>query len=102
VFVKERHSQILVNLPITNVPRCTSNNARTLGLKNLQLPNVAARGAPPDGESIVHDWADELLLQQNSVCDGQTTSRVRERAERSPSLGGFVSDVDDVRQPRQT
>ena len=59
VFGNERNSQILVTLPVTYVPRCTSSSAKTLGLKNLQRPNVATSG-PPDG-------ACELFIQQNSV-----------------------------------
>jgi hypothetical protein len=70
VFGKERNSQILVNLHVTNVPRCTSRNAKTLGLKNLQLPDVAAGGGPPVGASIVHHGPYELLIKQNSVPDG--------------------------------
>ena len=67
MFDKELNSQILVNVPVANVPRCTSRNAKTLGLKNLQPHNVAACGGPPDGARTVHHWAHELLIQQNSV-----------------------------------
>jgi hypothetical protein len=65
-----------VNLPVTDVPRCTSSNAKTLGLESLQLLNVAANCAPPDGTRTVHHWADELLIQQNSVPDGEAASPV--------------------------
>jgi hypothetical protein len=65
-----------VNLPVTDVPRCTSSNAKTLGLESLQLLNVAASCAPPDGARIVHHWADELLIQQNTVPDGEAASPV--------------------------
>jgi hypothetical protein len=60
-----------VNLPATDVPRCTSINAKALGLESLQLLKVAASCAPPDGARIVHHWADELLIQQNSVPIGE-------------------------------
>jgi hypothetical protein len=50
--------------------------AKTLGLENLQLLDVAASGAPPDGARTVHHWADELLIQQNSVSDGEAASPV--------------------------
>jgi hypothetical protein len=69
VFGKEKNSQILVNLHVTDVPRCTSSNVKTLGLKNLQLPDVAAGGGPPNWASIVHHGAYELLIQQNSFYD---------------------------------
>jgi hypothetical protein len=74
VFSKERNSQILVNLHVTNVPRCTSSDAKALGLKNLQLPEVAASGG--DGARIVHHGAYELLIQQNSVPGGETAPPV--------------------------
>jgi hypothetical protein len=70
------NSQILVYLHVTNVPRCTSRNAKTLGLKNLQLPDVAAGCGPPNGVCIVHHGAYELLIQQNCYPDEQTASAV--------------------------
>jgi hypothetical protein len=76
VFFKEGHPKVLVNLPATDVPRCTSSNAKTLGLESLQLLNGAASCAPPDGTRIVHHWADELLIQPNSVPDGEAASPV--------------------------
>jgi hypothetical protein len=30
-----------MNLPVTDVPRCTNSNAKTLGFKYLQLSDVA-------------------------------------------------------------
>jgi hypothetical protein len=42
VFSKERSSQILVNLHVTHVPRCTISNAKKLGLNNPRLSEVAA------------------------------------------------------------
>jgi hypothetical protein len=38
--------KILVNLPVTNVQRCVSRSAKTLGLKILQLQEVAAGSRP--------------------------------------------------------
>jgi hypothetical protein len=49
VVGEEWNFQILVNLPVTNLPRCTSSNAKSLGLKHQQLPDVDAGGGPPDG-----------------------------------------------------
>jgi hypothetical protein len=68
-----------VNLPAIDVPRCTSSNSKTLGLESLQLLKVVASCAPPDGTRIVHHWADELLIQQNSVPDGEAACSVQER-----------------------
>jgi hypothetical protein len=44
------------------------------GLKHLQFPNMAASGGPPDGARVVHQRSYELLVQQNYIADGQTTS----------------------------
>jgi hypothetical protein len=99
VFSKERNSQILVNLRVTDVPRCTSSNAKTLGLNNLQLAQVAAGSGPPNGARIVHHGPYELLIQQNSVPDGHTASPVKERAKQTQSLGSFLLDLDDMRRP---
>ena len=54
-------SQVVVNLPVTNVPGCTSSNAKTLGLKYLQFPDLGASGGPPNGARIVHHGPDELF-----------------------------------------
>ena len=47
-------SQVIVNLPVTNVPGCIGNNAKTLGLQYLQFPDMGASGGPPNGARIVH------------------------------------------------
>jgi hypothetical protein len=82
MFFKERHSHIQANLPVTDVPRCTSSNAKTLGLENVQRLNVAASSLPPDGAHIVQHWAAGLLIQQNSVSDGEAVMLFR----RQPSI----------------
>jgi hypothetical protein len=63
-----------MNLP--DEPRCTSSNAKILGLESLQLLNIAESCALPDGARIVHHWANELLIQQNSVPDEEAASPV--------------------------
>jgi hypothetical protein len=85
-----------VNLPVTNVPRCTSSNAKTLGLENLQLLDVAASAAPPDGARTVHHWADELLIQQNSVSDVKAASPDKETAKHTHSLGSFLPGLYEM------
>ena len=89
MFGKERNSQILVNLLITHVPSCTGNNAKTLGLKHLQFPDMGASGKPTDGVRIVHYRTDELLVQHNANPDGETTSSVEESSQHSQSLCCF-------------
>jgi hypothetical protein len=65
-----------MNLLITSVPSCTRSHAKTLGLKHLQFPDTGVSGGPPDGTCIVHHRTDELLVQQHSIPDGETTSPV--------------------------
>jgi hypothetical protein len=70
VVGEKRKSQILVNLHFINVPICTGSNAKTLELKHLQLPDMAAIGGRGDGARLVHHWTHELLIQQISVPNG--------------------------------
>jgi hypothetical protein len=74
--VKKGTPKIIMNLLVTDVPRCTGSNAKTLGLKHLQFPEMGVSGGPPDRARVVHQRADELLVQQNSTADGETTSLV--------------------------
>ena len=60
-------SQVIVNLPVTNVPGCIGSNAKTLGLQHLKFLDMEACGAPPNGARIVHHRTDELLIQQNTI-----------------------------------
>ena len=88
-------SQIIVNLPVTNVQGCVGSNAKTLGLQDLQFLDMGAGGGPPNGTRIVHHGTDELLIQQNTIPDGETTS-IQERSQRSQSLCRFLSYPIDV------
>ena len=60
---KERNSQILVNLLVTNVTRFTSSIAKTLGLKHVQVPDMGASDGPPDGARVEHYRKVELPVQ---------------------------------------
>jgi hypothetical protein len=88
VVGKKRNSQILVNLPVTDVPRCTSSNAKTLGLKHLQLPNVASCSDPPDGARVVLHGTNKLP-EQHTVPDGEATPPVQERSQYRQPLGDY-------------
>ena len=90
---KERDSQIIVNLLVTIVPRCIGSNAKTLGPKHLQFPGMVANGGPPDGACVVYHRTDELLVQQNTIPDGETTS------QHSQTLYHFLFHLVDVRRP---
>jgi len=65
-----------MNLFVTNVLRFTGSKAKTLGLKYVQFPDISASGRTPDEARVVHHKTDELLIQQNSISDGKTTSPV--------------------------
>ena len=73
---KKETPKIIMNLLVTNVQRCTGSNAKILGLKHLQFPDMGASRRPLDGARVVHQRSDELLVQQNSIADGETTSLV--------------------------
>jgi hypothetical protein len=74
VVGKETGSQITAYLLLTSVPKCNVSSVQPLGLKHLQFPNIGASGRPPDRARVVHHRTDELLVQQNSIPDGETIS----------------------------
>ena len=49
-------SQIVENLPVTNVPGCIGSNAKTFGLQYLQFLDMGAGSGPPDGTRVVPTW----------------------------------------------
>jgi hypothetical protein len=91
------NSQILVNLPATYVPRCTLINAKTLGLKHFHFPNMGVSGIPPERVRVVHHWTDELLINQDSVPDGQTARLLWEKTQQSQFLISFLHLVHNLR-----
>jgi len=62
-------SQVVVNLPVTNVLGSIGSNAKSLGL-HLHFLDMGASGGPPNETRIVHHGTDELLTQQNTIPDG--------------------------------
>jgi hypothetical protein len=90
-----------VNFPTTVVPRHTSSSAKTLGLKHLKLSDLASCSGPPDGARIIHHWTDELPEEQNAVPNRETTPPVRERAQHTQPLRGFLPYLVDVSRPGQ-
>ena len=76
-------SQTVVNLSVTNVVGCNGSNAKTLGLQNPQSLDMGESGGHPDGTRIVHHGTDVLLIQQNTIPDGETASPVQKRSQRS-------------------
>ena len=89
---KERNSQILV----TNVLRFTGSITKTLGLKHLQFPEIGANGGPPDWARIVHHRMEDLLVQQNTIPDGQNIPPVQVRSQHYQTLYCFFSHLIDM------
>jgi len=96
VVEEEGDSQIVMNLPVTNVLGCTGSNAKALGLQLLQSLDMGASGGPPDRTRLVRHVTDELFIQQNTIPDGETASPVQERPQRSQPLCRFFSRLIDV------
>jgi hypothetical protein len=94
--------QIIVNLLVTNVPRVTGSNAKTLGMKYIHFPYIGASDGPPDGASIVHHGTDELLIEQNSIPDGETASPFWERSQHSQYVCHFLSHLIDMCRPGES
>jgi hypothetical protein len=90
VVGKEWNPQIFLNLPVTNVPGCVSRNAKTLGLQHLQLSDVGVNSGPPDRACVVHNWTDELLVEQHAVLNGKTAPPVKERAKHAQTLSRLL------------
>ena len=53
-----------------------SNNSKTLGLKHLPFPEMRAFGGTPYGAPLVHHRTDELLVEEDSIPNGDTTTPV--------------------------
>jgi len=88
-----------VNLPVTNVPGCIGINAKKLGLQYLQFLDMGVCGYPPNGTRIDHHRTDELLIQQNTILDGEIASPLQERSKRSQSLCRFLPYLVDMLRP---
>jgi hypothetical protein len=48
---------------------------------------------------MVHHGTDELLIQQNTIPEGETASPVQERSKRSLSLCRFLPHLVDMLRP---
>jgi hypothetical protein len=60
--------------PVIIVRKCTSSNAKTHGLKHLQLPDMGASGGTPGRTRVVRHWMDELVIAEliDSSCKDTT------------------------------
>jgi hypothetical protein len=67
-------SHAIANFRVTSAVRVNGSNAKTLGMRHLHFSYMGARGGPPDLARLVHHGTDELLIQQNSIPDAETSS----------------------------
>jgi len=47
-------------------------------------------------------WADELLIWQHPVLDGEITHTIQEMTHHNRPLSSFISHVIDVRRPGES
>jgi hypothetical protein len=93
------NQQILVNLPVIDVPWCISRNVKALGLQHLQLSDMVAGSGPPDRACMVQHRTDELLIEQYTFSDGQASSPISEEAKQTQSFSWLTSYLVDVCRP---
>jgi hypothetical protein len=58
---------------------------------------MGAGSGPPHGARIIHHGMDELLVEQDSVSDGEITLPIQERTPHAHALGSTHPDLIDVR-----
>ena len=61
-----------MRLQIADVLRCARNYMQALGLKKLEPHGVAVGSMSPNWASIIHHETYELLVQRQSIPDGDT------------------------------
>jgi len=59
---------------------------------------MGAGSGPPRGERVTQLGADELLIQQDSLSDGEITLPIQEGNQGTYLLSSFLSDLIDVRR----
>ena len=66
-----------------SVPRSTGRNAKTLGLKYQQYPDMGASCERPDGACVVSHSSVKLLIEQISISDRQIIPPIQESSQHS-------------------
>ena len=59
---------------------------------------MGAASGPPSGARIIHHGADELLIYEDSVPDGETTIPVQERTQNTHPMRSPLSHLIVVRR----
>jgi hypothetical protein len=59
---------------------------------------MGAGSGPPRRARIIHHGADEFLIKQHSVPDGDITLPIQEGTQHAHPLSRFLSDLIDVKR----
>lgn len=90
--LKKRNLQILVRLLI-NVPSSISCNVKKTWL-HIELHDTGVHNRPSDKEYIICYEVKEMLIKQNTIYYGETTSSVSKMTwHHAQSLGCFLYDL---------
>jgi len=63
---------------------------------------MGAGSGPPRGTRIIHHGADELLIELDSVPDGEIILPIQEGTQHAHPLSSFLSNLFDVRRPGES
>ena len=77
----------------------TYQGATVIIRKYLEPPDVAVGSVPPNWASVIHHGTYELLIQRQSVPDGETAAPIQKRTEYPESLGCSSSNLVYVSSP---
>jgi len=59
----------LINLLVTNIPRCICHNVKTFRPYHLQLPHVDMDSRSSESAYRVHHRINGLFIKQNTITD---------------------------------
>ena len=63
---------------------------------------MGAGGGPPSGARIIHHGAEELLIYQDSVPDGEITLPIQEGTQHTHPLRSPLPHLIDLRRPGES
>ena len=82
-----------MQLQIAHKPKCARDYTEALGPTNLEPSDVAVGSMPPNWASVIHYGTYELIVQRQSVPDGETAAPIQKRTEYPESLGCSSSNL---------
>lgn len=75
---------MLVNLLVTNIPRCIYHNVKTIRLYHLQLPHVGMGSRSSKSAYKVHHRINGLFIKQNTITDSVGHFTIKDRSLYGP------------------